>query len=311
MYGYKKPSLAEVNLVYLVLGFALLIIGYLVQSKEIYSGLLITEYIIILLPNILFLKLRGYKLKRVLRLNSLSFMQFIFIILIMIFAYPVAIFFNAIFLAIINSFSSALPTSIPIPTTSIEYLIGLFVIAIAPGICEEVMFRGTMMSAYDTLGYKKSILITAILFGLFHFNIMNLIGPIFLGVILGSLVHKTNSIYASILGHTLNNAIALTIGFAITKFSDQINDMASTTQVYSDNTQMIMSLVVFGVLAFVSSIVLVFLFKKMPTNESVHDSFDYSGIVFKPERFKILKYVPIIIIIVTFLFLNIRMLFYV
>ena len=180
MYGYKKPSLGEVNLVYLVLGFALLIIGYLVQSKEIYSGLLITEYIIILLPNILFLKLRGYELKRVLRLNSISFMQFIFIFLIMIFAYPVAIFLNAIFLAIINSFSSALPTSIPIPTTTIEYLIGLFVIAIAPGICEEVMFRGTMMSAYDTLGYKKSILITAILFGLFHFNIMNLIGPIFL-----------------------------------------------------------------------------------------------------------------------------------
>jgi len=231
--------------------------------------------------------------------------------LIMIFAYPVAIFLNAIFLAIINSFSSALPTSIPIPTTTIEYLIGLFVIAIAPGICEEVMFRGTMMSAYDTLGYKKSILITAILFGLFHFNIMNLIGPIFLGVILGFLVHKTNSIYASILGHTLNNAIALTIGVTITKFSDQINDMSNTTQVYSDNTQMIMSLLVIGILALASSIILIVLIKKMPTNENLQDTFDYSGIIFKQERFKILKYIPIIIIIATFLFLNIRMLFYV
>src|SRR5690606_32129033 len=131
------------------------------------------------------------------------------------------------------------------------------VIAIAPGICEEVMFRGTISKAYESLGYRKSIIITAILFGIFHFNIMNLVGPIFLGIILGILVYKTNSLYASIIGHAINNGIALSIGFLVTKFA-AIEDVSTEGMILPENMQFLITLLFFGVLAFISVIVLFF-----------------------------------------------------
>ncbi|WFA09894.1 type II CAAX endopeptidase family protein [Tissierella sp. Yu-01] len=309
--GVKKPGIFEANLIYLILGITLLIIGYLVQSREIYSGLLITEYVLILLPNIIYLKARGYKLKDVLKLNPIGIKQIIIIILSMIFAYPIAIFLNAIFLAIINSFSSAMPTSVPIPTNSFEFLISMFIIAISPGICEEIMFRGTMFSAYEKLGHKKTIIITAILFGVFHFNILNFIGPAFLGVILGILVHKTNSIFSSILGHTLNNGIALTIGYFITKYSNEIDELAATSTNLTDSKQLLISILSLGFIALLSGVMLVVLLKSLSSNESNFDEFSISELSFIPERYRVVKYFPLVIVFITFIFLNYRMLFYV
>lgn len=305
----KKPSIFEANMVYLSLGFALLYIGYIVQSREVYSGLLITEYIIILLPNLLYLKLRGFSLKEVLKLNPINLKQIIYITLIMIFSYPIAVFLNAVVLIIINNFSDILPTAVPIPTNLLEYFLGMFVIALAPGICEEVMFRGTMKSSYDRLGYIKSIIITAVLFGVFHFNIMNLVGPIFLGIILGVLVYKTNSLLASILAHTLNNGIALTIGFIITKYSNQIDEMANNTPIIPEGTQMLITLITLGSLALISLGLVYFLLKNIPSYNKSLDINEYTEITFKEEKFKSLKYVPLLIVFVTFIVLNIQMLF--
>ena len=311
MYENKRPSIFEANIVYLILGFALLIIGYLVQVRELYSGLLITEYIIILLPNLIYLKLRGFSLKQTLLLNAISITQIMFIVLIMIFAYPIAVFLNAVVMAIINNFSDTIPTAVPIPTNSLEYLIGMFTIALAPGICEEIMFRGTILSAYGKLGYKKSVLITAVLFGLFHFNIMNFAGPVFLGIILGVIVYKTNSIFASIFAHTLNNGMALTIGYLITKYSNKLDEIAKKGPIYPETTQMLISLISFGVLAMVSSVILVFLIKNVPSYDRSFDINEYIEITFKEVRFKHLQYIPIVIIFITFIILNFRMLFYV
>lgn len=303
----KKPSILEANIVYMVLGFALLTLGSLVQAREIYSGLLITEYIIILLPNILFLKIMGYSLKDVLRLNMISIKQIIYTILIMIFAYPVAVFLNMIVMTIVNAFSSAIPTTVPLPTNFNEYVLGLFVIALGPGICEEVMFRGTMMKAYDGLGYKKSIVITAILFGLFHFNIMNLIGPTFLGIVLGILVHKSNSLFSSIIGHTINNGLALSLGYGLSNYSSKIDEMVAVDNIIPEKTQMIFTLILFGLMALFCFSILLFLLRKFPVTKStilIEDSVVHTG------KYNTIKYTPVFIIIITFLVLNSILLFF-
>lgn len=311
MFEYRKPSILEVNIIYLILGFALLFGGYMVQQREVYSGLLITEFIIILLPNLIYLKFKGYSIKNVLKINPISFIQVVFIFLIMIFSYPIAVFLNAIFLAIINNFSSALPTTVPIPTDIGGLLSGMFVMAVAPGICEEIMFRGTIKSAYDRLGYRKSVLLSAILFGVFHFNILNLIGPIFLGIILGILVNKTNSIFSSILGHTLNNAFALSIGYFMTKYIPEIEEISDANLIIEDKQLIIMSIISLGLLAILCIVALIFLFKHIPVNESYLDIYEFSEINFFEDRFRIIKYLPILIIFIVFIVLNIRLLFYV
>lgn len=312
MENLKRPNIFEINLLYLILGFLLLFGGYFVQSREVYSGLLITEYIIILLPNLLYLKFKGYSIKDVLRFNRISFKQVVFTFLIIVFSYPIAVFLNLIAITILSNFTNVSPTAVPIPASSGEYLLGLFVIALAPGICEEFMFRGTMMLGYDKMGYKKSIFITALLFGVFHFNVMNLLGPTFLGIILGFLVHKTNSILSSMLAHTLNNGIALSIGYFLTKYTNSIDEYVSTAPIISEQMQLLISIVFFGVLTLISIIVVVFLFKHMPASQTKDLSYieNYNeGFITNKEDFNNLKYTPLLIVFLTFILLNFRLLF--
>lgn len=314
----KSPSIFESNILYLILGMALLIIGSYAQKREIYSGLLITEYILVLIPNLFYLKLKGLSFKKVLRLNRISLKQGVLIVLIVVFSYPVAVLLNGIILAIVNVFTDAIPTTLPMPSTIDKYIIGLLVFAVTPGICEEVMFRGTIMSAYSTIGYMKSIVISSILFGLFHFNLLNLVGPTFLGIIFGIIVYKTNSIYSSILGHTVNNAIALSIGYAITKYQSQIDNLSHSSTELSQSIELIIGLIGIGFIALISFVILIRLIKKLPSgnkevyidgNMSLDFRTEYSDNMevefpITDEKFKLIKYIPIVIVILAFIYMN-------
>lgn len=304
----KSPSLLEANLIYLVLGVLLLSVGQIVQSREVYSGLLITEFIIILLPNLAYLKFRGYSLKKVLRLNKISLEQGIYSVFIMIFAYPVAVAINAIMILLLSKVTTALPSGIPLPGNLKEFGVGIFIMAIAPGICEEVMFRGTMLDSYERLGHKKSILITAFLFGIFHFNIFNFIGPAFLGIILGVLVYKTNSIYTSIIGHTINNSIALTIGYFVTKYSGQIDQMANQPIPIDQNTQLLASAIMLLLIGTGSLFVMIFLIKKIPAYKASTDNIEFEEVYTENKSIGYLDFVPVIIVVIMFINLNIRFL---
>ncbi|CAK7083621.1 type II CAAX prenyl endopeptidase Rce1 family protein [Tissierella carlieri] len=301
MERFKKSRVLQVNVLYLALGLLLFFLGSIVQSKEIYSGLLITEYIIILLPNLIYLKLTGIPLKQSLRLNKISLKQAWYIIWITIFSYPVAIFLNTLVITILSFFGEMVPSSVPIPENLGLYFLSIFIIALSPGICEEIMFRGTIMNAYEDIGKKKAILFSAILFGLFHLNLQNFAGPTFLGLIFGIIVYKTNSIYSSILGHTLNNGLAMTIGYFGMKAQSQAIDVPAYEIPYQ--TQMLILLAVLSIFAICSLIILIKLIKRLPKGEE--------GIQqdIQPRETNTLHYIPIIGIIILFIIINIKYLF--
>lgn len=316
----SSPTINEVNVLFLALGLVLLVFGSMVQQRDLYTGVLITEYIFILIPNIIYLKIRGFSLREVLGLKPISIRQATQIIFIMIFAYPMAVFLNYIVLVMVNSMSQAMPIGVPIPTSLMEYIIGLLVIAVTPGICEEVMFRGTMQSAYSRIGEKKAILASALLFGMFHFNLLNLLGPFFLGIVLGIIRSKTGSLYGAILGHTVNNGIAITIGFALTGLNENLQDITEQSPLLPEGMQMIVTLVLLGGWALFSFIVLYLLLKNLPESNTeieamyeddfetdVEDSIENTDEM-ETNNDKFL-WAPIIIIVGIFVFLNYRYFF--
>ena len=245
----NDPKILEANLFYFMIAFLLLFLGSKAQQWDLFKGLIITEYLIILLPTVLIIVIRnsivgGSSLKRVLRLNPISIKQAVLIPIITIFCYPIAVFFNYIGILIISRFGSIKPTPIPVPQGALDLLVALFVVSISAGICEEVMFRGFMMKAYEKIGVKKAIIITSILFGVFHFNPQNLLGPIFLGGVFAILLIKTNSIYSAILSHAVNNAFALFLSMGLSRIQglnpdqsmealEQLNNMPFYTQIIS------------------------------------------------------------------------------
>lgn len=266
----SRPSILEVNSFYLFIGIILLTLGSYAQSRGIYSGLLITEYVIILLPTIFFLKMRGYSLKKVLRLNKISFKQVLIIPFIVLFSYPIGVFFNYLMMIVINHFGKINPNPVPIPENTQEMVLGFIVVALSAGICEEVMFRGFVMKAYEKKGIKLGIMYSALLFGLFHFNIQNLLGPIFLGVLFGYIVYKTETIFSSIIAHTANNAIALVLGMLITKNIDvEMAAEAAESGIISETTAMIIGAVGIGFVALICGIIVFFLLKLLPKAEKI------------------------------------------
>lgn len=88
----------------------------------------------------------------------------------------------------------------------------LAVVVIAP-IVEEIILRGMVLRGFlKHYSVRKSILLSALLFGLLHMNPWQFISAFAAGIILGYLYEKTNSIITTIFAHALNNSMGFIIG---------------------------------------------------------------------------------------------------
>ncbi len=96
------------------------------------------------------------------------------------------------------------------PDNSFEVVLIFLVVAVTPAICEEVMFRGYVQKSFEfKIKPVWSALITAIFFGLYHFNPYGIIPLIALGFFFGYSAYKSDSIVIPVLLHFLNNFFAV------------------------------------------------------------------------------------------------------
>lgn len=84
-------------------------------------------------------------------------------------------------------------------------------VGLMPGVCEELFFRGFVMSGFRRWGKWPAILLAAFLFALVHGSIYRLLPTLWLGIVFGYAVWKTRSVVCGMLAHTLNNALMVTI----------------------------------------------------------------------------------------------------
>ena len=87
---------------------------------------------------------------------------------------------------------------------------GLAAIVLAPALCEELFFRGFVLTGLCAhYGPRWALGGSALLFAASHFNPWQFL-PLFLfGLFLGALVYWTHSIYPAILAHALNNLFSM------------------------------------------------------------------------------------------------------
>ncbi len=91
------------------------------------------------------------------------------------------------------------------PRMGVALIVGLF-----PGVCEELFFRGyafgRLMSAK---GPAYAVLMSALLFGLFHMDPVHSSLAFFMGIYLGVCMLYTGSLWATIAAHITNNILAV------------------------------------------------------------------------------------------------------
>lgn len=95
------------------------------------------------------------------------------------------------------------------PTEGWRFLASVVLIAVIPAITEEQLFRGALLQSWRSMGRKKSILLTSILFGLFHLIPFNLPFTFGMGIVLGLIAYESESVYPSMVVHGVNNLMTV------------------------------------------------------------------------------------------------------
>ena len=223
--GNRRPGIIQICILFSITIILFIFIGYRVQDREFYSGILITEFGLIMLPALLFLLISRFDLKSVLRLNGTRPLNFLVIFGIMLFAIPLAGLFNLLNLLLVNSiFGKIIIQQVPAANNGQELLLNILVIAGSAGLCEEFLFRGVLQRGFERFSKVRAILLAAFLFSLTHMDFQKIFGTFLLGALIGFIVHRTNSLYSGIFAHFTNNALAVLISYISTKLMSLFQD---------------------------------------------------------------------------------------
>ncbi len=106
-----------------------------------------------------------------------------------------------------------------------EIMMNVFTIAIVPALCEELLFRGVILSNLLPFGRTVAILGSGLLFGLMHENPLQIFYTSLMGVILGYVYIKTRSYWACVIIHFLNNSVSV-VQSALVGRSDMLDGVA-------------------------------------------------------------------------------------
>ena len=144
-------------------------------------------------------------------------------------------------------------------------LLNLFNIAVIPAVFEEMFFRGFFYRPYrESGGPGKAILLSALLFGLFHMNFQQAVYAFGFGIVIGILRELTGSMWAGMLLHFINNGwSALLMSLERLYDPDFLKYLPSMNLTFSDRPHIVYTLLMTAV----CTPLLFFLLKKISAAE--------------------------------------------
>lgn len=131
--------------------------------------------------------------------------------------------------------------------SGLTFIINLIVIAAAPAIGEELMFRGALQrTLHEKFSPFWAIVITSILFSALHFQFYGFVPRFLLSVFLGMLYYFSGSIKLNMLVHFTNNALAVFVYYICTIYNIPIEDAPTETLGKEDFVPVILATVLFA-----------------------------------------------------------------
>ncbi|PAU92965.1 CPBP family intramembrane metalloprotease domain-containing protein [Aliifodinibius salipaludis] len=92
-------------------------------------------------------------------------------------------------------------------------MLTLFHVALVPAICEETLYRGYVMRAFQkSWGIWPAIIVSGLLFGLYHIQLSNLIPLATLGMLFAYVTWVSESIVPAVVAHLVNNGGSVLVG---------------------------------------------------------------------------------------------------
>jgi len=208
----ELPTLRQALYLFVLCLIFVGLIGSMLQVLNLKVGLLLTQILCLLLPTLLYAKSLGIDLKKTFRLIPIDAR----IVFITILTTGAAFTLVAQLAVLQERFLPAPPgytqrlEEVLLTFRGMPLVWGMTLIALLPGICEELLFRGFILSGLLRRLYKwPSVILTGVLFGVLHLDIYRFIPVSVLGIIFGLMVLKTGSLLTGMLAHMTNNSLIL------------------------------------------------------------------------------------------------------
>ena len=211
MSSKKRDISREISGLLLIVLLLLMGLSVLKQWLPAFDALLMVGIYLIIyfLPVGIYAKKRRYKLRSCLRLKGVHPKYWLFILL---FGLSVCLICSLINIGASAFFKAVFHVSYQ---NSIVDLSGhstgalIFTSVLLPALAEEFLLRGLVQSEYEKYGPTIGVLLTALIFALFHTNPMHIPSLFVAGVCYGVLTLMFKSIWPAVLCHATNNAVAL------------------------------------------------------------------------------------------------------
>lgn len=111
---------------------------------------------------------------------------------------------------LIQCMGGTIPASgVAVPTTVRGLASAVILSAALPGVCEELLFRGLMLSAWEERGSLRAVTTVSLLFTLLHGNLLGIPSEFICGVLLACIVISSGSLFAGMVFHTVFNSTLL------------------------------------------------------------------------------------------------------
>ncbi len=114
------------------------------------------------------------------------------------------------------------------PTGLFGFLLTVISTAIVPALVEEFAFRGLVLGILRKFGDGFAILISSALFGLMHGNFEQMPFAFFVGLVLGYITIKTNSIWIAVVIHGANNFVSVAFSYFLENISNMAQNLIYT-----------------------------------------------------------------------------------
>lgn len=183
----------------------LLYFGNIADKITVANTLWLSEGII-MIPALLFAVSSKERLRDTIAIHKIRVATIFLAILYIALLGPLVLLCNAVTMLFVDNAATEILTVV----SEISFGGMFFFVGLLAPVCEEIVFRGILYTGFRKSGSPmQAILWTAVLFGLFHMNLNQMVYAAVLGVAFGLLREATGNIWAGIIGHISLNSYSV------------------------------------------------------------------------------------------------------
>ncbi|MBQ8039849.1 MAG: CPBP family intramembrane metalloprotease [Lachnospiraceae bacterium] len=146
---------------------------------------------------------RSETLRQRLHFNNVKPSTFLYVLLFTWLSMPLTTLINAISMLFVDNTVASLSELM----SEIPFPIMLFLMAVTPAFCEEIVFRGVVYGGYRRGGNKFwAVILSGFMFGIMHMNLNQALYAFAIGILLALLFEATDSIITTMLFHFIYNS---------------------------------------------------------------------------------------------------------